>query len=93
METCVTTMCRCCTLHYALHLFRDVFYPTIVILDCHILIFKFIRKNSKVTQYRGYLDFVHKVGETCGFQVEEDSLRIPSTKRVNTVFIICTVSF
>ena len=56
---------------------------TIVIFNCPIFNFKFIRKNSKVTQYRGYLDFVHEVGETCGFQVEEDSLRIPSTKRVN----------
>ena len=36
-----------------------------------------------MTQYRGYLDFVCGVGETCGFQVEEDALRIPSTKRVN----------
>ena len=59
---------------------------TIVIFNCPILNFKFNRKNSTVSQYRGYLDFVHEVGETCGFQVEEDSLRIPSTKRVNVFF-------
>ena len=59
------------------------------------LIFKFIRKSNKVTQYRGYLDFVHEVGQMCGFQVEEDSLRIPSTKRVTCIFIMGndTVSF
>ena len=47
------------------------------------VIFQFVRKNNKATQYRGYLDFVQEVGETCGFHVEEDSLRIPSTKRVS----------
>ena len=33
-------------------------------------------------KYRLYLDFVKSVGENCGFEVEEDMLRIPSTKRV-----------
>ncbi|XP_043825507.1 probable tRNA (uracil-O(2)-)-methyltransferase isoform X2 [Dromiciops gliroides] len=40
------------------------------------------RRQSKKTQYREYLDFIKEVGFTCGFQVEEDCLRIPSTKRV-----------
>lgn len=54
------------------------------VLPCCLFDFncKFNRKNSKVTQYRGYLDFVYDVGEKCGFHVEEDSLRIPSTKRI-----------
>ncbi|XP_053376523.1 probable tRNA (uracil-O(2)-)-methyltransferase [Mercenaria mercenaria] len=33
-------------------------------------------------KYGLYLDFVKSVGENCGFKVEEDMLRIPSTKRV-----------
>ncbi|KAM4709696.1 putative tRNA (uracil-O(2)-)-methyltransferase [Discoglossus pictus] len=43
---------------------------------------KYNRKSCKKTQYREYLDFVTEVGNQCGFNVEEDCLRIPSTKRV-----------
>ncbi|PIO33051.1 hypothetical protein AB205_0055330 [Aquarana catesbeiana] len=43
---------------------------------------KYNRKSSKKTQYREYLDFVTDIGTHCGFSVEEDCLRIPSTKRV-----------
>ncbi|KAM5339328.1 putative tRNA (uracil-O(2)-)-methyltransferase [Glossophaga mutica] len=43
---------------------------------------RFRRRQSGQTQYRGYLDFIREVGETCGFRVQEDCLRIPSTKRV-----------
>ncbi|XP_048393427.1 probable tRNA (uracil-O(2)-)-methyltransferase isoform X2 [Stegostoma tigrinum] len=43
---------------------------------------KYCRKQTKSTQYRAYLDFITEVGSTCGFKVEEDCLRIPSTKRV-----------
>ncbi|XP_075050481.1 putative tRNA (uracil-O(2)-)-methyltransferase [Mixophyes fleayi] len=43
---------------------------------------KYNRKSSKKTQYREYLDFVTEIGAQCGFNVEEDCLRIPSTKRV-----------
>nr|XP_020661431.1 probable tRNA (uracil-O(2)-)-methyltransferase isoform X2 [Pogona vitticeps] len=43
---------------------------------------KYNRRQSKKTQYREYIDFVTEVGLVCGFKVEEDCLRIPSTKRV-----------
>uniref|UniRef100_A0A673T3W8 tRNA (uracil-O(2)-)-methyltransferase n=1 Tax=Suricata suricatta TaxID=37032 RepID=A0A673T3W8_SURSU len=43
---------------------------------------KYARRQSGKTQYREYLDFVAEVGLACGFCVEEDCLRIPSTKRV-----------
>ncbi|XP_068132769.1 probable tRNA (uracil-O(2)-)-methyltransferase [Hyperolius riggenbachi] len=43
---------------------------------------KYNRRSSKKTQYREYLDFVTEIGTRCGFNVEEDCLRIPSTKRV-----------
>ncbi|NXN12855.1 TRM44 methyltransferase, partial [Indicator maculatus] len=46
---------------------------------------KYRRRQSRKTQYREYLDFVAQVGAVCGFQVEEDCLRIPSTKRVSFV--------
>ncbi|XP_054437802.1 probable tRNA (uracil-O(2)-)-methyltransferase [Pteronotus mesoamericanus] len=43
---------------------------------------RYRRRQSTKTQYRGYLDFIREVGAACGFRVEEDCLRIPSTKRV-----------
>ncbi|XP_039191818.1 probable tRNA (uracil-O(2)-)-methyltransferase [Crotalus tigris] len=43
---------------------------------------KYNRRRSQTSQYREYLDFVTEVGAVCGFKVEEDCLRIPSTKRV-----------
>ncbi|XP_074848519.1 putative tRNA (uracil-O(2)-)-methyltransferase isoform X2 [Carettochelys insculpta] len=43
---------------------------------------KYNRRQSQKTQYREYLDFVTEVGVVCGFSVDEDCLRIPSTKRV-----------
>ncbi|KAK1346086.1 hypothetical protein QTO34_008555 [Cnephaeus nilssonii] len=43
---------------------------------------RYRRRQSGKTQYREYLDFVQEVGSACGFHVEEDCLRIPSTKRV-----------
>ncbi|KXJ27835.1 putative tRNA (uracil-O(2)-)-methyltransferase [Exaiptasia diaphana] len=43
---------------------------------------EYVRKNNKLSQYHGYLEFVNHVGISCGFQVEEDMLRIPSTKRI-----------
>ncbi|XP_054942215.1 probable tRNA (uracil-O(2)-)-methyltransferase isoform X3 [Physeter macrocephalus] len=44
---------------------------------------KYQRRQSQKTQYRGYLDFITEVGSACGFHVEEDCLRIPSTKRLS----------
>ncbi|XP_014672405.1 PREDICTED: probable tRNA (uracil-O(2)-)-methyltransferase isoform X2 [Priapulus caudatus] len=43
---------------------------------------KFVRRNSKMSQYRDYLSYVKEIGEICGFDMEEDIMRIPSTKRV-----------
>ncbi|XP_013013035.1 probable tRNA (uracil-O(2)-)-methyltransferase isoform X2 [Cavia porcellus] len=43
---------------------------------------RYHRRQSRKTQYREYLDFVREVGQACGFLVQEDCLRIPSTKRV-----------
>ncbi|XP_072112043.1 probable tRNA (uracil-O(2)-)-methyltransferase isoform X1 [Mobula birostris] len=43
---------------------------------------KYCRRETTNTQYRAYLNFITEVGSVCGFKVEEDCLRIPSTKRV-----------
>ncbi|KAM5271295.1 putative tRNA (uracil-O(2)-)-methyltransferase [Ctenodactylus gundi] len=43
---------------------------------------RYRRQQSRKTQYREYVDFIRDVGQACGFHVEEDCLRIPSTKRV-----------
>ncbi|XP_069106213.1 probable tRNA (uracil-O(2)-)-methyltransferase isoform X2 [Argopecten irradians] len=43
---------------------------------------KFNKKVSGQSSYRCFLDWVIEVGQVCGFQVEEDTLRIPSVKRV-----------
>ncbi|XP_049997124.1 probable tRNA (uracil-O(2)-)-methyltransferase isoform X1 [Alexandromys fortis] len=43
---------------------------------------RYHRRQSRKTQYREYLDFVLEVGLFCGFHMQEDCLRIPSTKRV-----------
>jgi len=39
-------------------------------------------KSGSKSHYRELLDYVQVVGEKCGFLMEEDRLRIPSTKRV-----------
>uniref|UniRef100_UPI00358FE819 probable tRNA (uracil-O(2)-)-methyltransferase n=1 Tax=Myxine glutinosa TaxID=7769 RepID=UPI00358FE819 len=54
------------------------------VLPCcyHDFTGKYIRRQSSNGQYREYLDFVAEVGTVCGFHVEEDTMRIPSTKRV-----------
>ena len=43
---------------------------------------KFQRTCQTKSQYRDYLNHVFNIGEKCGFSVQEDKLRIPSTKRI-----------
>ncbi|XP_054994042.1 probable tRNA (uracil-O(2)-)-methyltransferase isoform X2 [Sorex araneus] len=63
---------------------RSSFRCHFFVLPCCFFDFagRFQRRQSQSTQYREYLDFVTEVGTACGFHVEEDRLRIPSTKRV-----------
>ncbi|XP_021377602.1 probable tRNA (uracil-O(2)-)-methyltransferase [Mizuhopecten yessoensis] len=53
---------------------------------------KFNKKVSGQSSYRCFLDWVIEVGQVCGFQVEEDTLRIPSVKRVCFIGKIRTYS-
>jgi tRNASer (uridine44-2'-O)-methyltransferase len=43
---------------------------------------KYMRRNASVSVFRDYLDYVVEAGGLAGFQVEEDRMRIPSTKRI-----------
>lgn len=43
---------------------------------------KFQRTQTKLSAYRDYLNYVSQLGNKCGFDMEEDKLRIPSTKRI-----------
>ena len=38
--------------------------------------------SEKKCLFRDYLDHICEIGEKCGFSVQEDKLRIPSTKRI-----------
>ncbi|KAM5159467.1 putative tRNA (uracil-O(2)-)-methyltransferase isoform 1-T1 [Callospermophilus lateralis] len=63
---------------------RSSYACRFLVLPCCFFDFtgRFCRRQSRKTQYREYLDFVREVGLSCGFHMEEDCLRIPSTKRV-----------
>jgi len=43
---------------------------------------KYQRKDANKSVWRDYLDWLGVMGREAGFQVEEDRMRIPSTKRV-----------
>ncbi|KAM6909370.1 putative tRNA (uracil-O(2)-)-methyltransferase [Xenentodon cancila] len=43
---------------------------------------KYQRRQCKKSQYKEYIGFISEISQTCGFNTEEDCLRIPSTKRV-----------
>ncbi|PSN39820.1 hypothetical protein C0J52_18429 [Blattella germanica] len=48
---------------------------------------KYQRINASISQYEEYLGYIYRLCKSCGFVVEQDRLRIPSTRR------ICFVSF
>ena len=54
------------------------------VLPCCLYDFygKYQRTCQTKSQYRNYLDRICDIGEKCGFSVQEDKLRIPSTKRI-----------
>ena len=39
--------------------------------------------DTSKSQYGSYLEYVQQIGRTVGFHVQEDVLRIPSSKRVS----------
>jgi hypothetical protein len=65
--------------------FRSKYTSRYFVLPCCHYDFdcKFSGKKQGLSNYRTYLNFVKEIGEVCGFKVEEDTLRIPSTKRVS----------
>ncbi|XP_077995861.1 putative tRNA (uracil-O(2)-)-methyltransferase [Glandiceps talaboti] len=63
---------------------RSSFNNRYFVLPCcfHDFNGKFKRTNAGLPQYRTYLNYIMDIGKVCGFQVIEDTMRIPSTKRV-----------
>ena len=51
--------------------------------------FQFCRPGTAKSQYRSYLDYVRVIGQTMGFEVQEDIMRIPSSKRVWNEHRVC----
>lgn len=47
-----------------------------------LLYLQFCRQHGQMSQYESYLEFVEMIGKRCGFIVQQDRLRIPSTKNV-----------
>jgi hypothetical protein len=43
---------------------------------------KYNRHDPRLGHYRTYLQYIRRVGEACGYRVEEEALRIPSTKNI-----------
>merc|ERR1719402_88468 len=54
------------------------------VLPCcpHDFTAKYQRRDTSISLYRDYLNYIREVGGEVGYTVEEDRLRIPSTKRV-----------
>lgn len=42
---------------------------------------KYIRKNTNLSQYGDYLEYIKQISDICKFDTSIDKLRIPSTKR------------
>ncbi|GAA6077941.1 probable tRNA (uracil-O(2)-)-methyltransferase [Tachysurus ichikawai] len=63
---------------------RSSYHCRYFVLPCCFFDFcgKYQRRQCKKSQYREYIDFINEVSTSCGFQTDEDCLRIPSTKRV-----------
>ncbi|CAI8049009.1 Probable tRNA (uracil-O(2)-)-methyltransferase, partial [Geodia barretti] len=63
---------------------RSSYQTRYFVLPCcpHDFDSKFRRPNTTKSQYSSYLDYIRLIGETVGFRVQEDTLRIPSSKRV-----------
>ena len=66
-------------------LLRSSYTCSYFVLPCcqHDFNRRFSGKVKGKSQYQTYLMYVAQVGQACGFEVEEDTLRIPSTKRVS----------
>ncbi|KAM7362892.1 putative tRNA (uracil-O(2)-)-methyltransferase isoform 2-T2 [Cochliomyia hominivorax] len=43
---------------------------------------KFQRRNSSISGYKDFCDYVEQISNICGFETKTDRLKIPSTKRI-----------
>lgn len=71
---------RCFSLSHC----RSSYSCRFFVLPCCFFDFygKYQRRQCRKSQYKEYIDFIAEVSQVCGFNTEEDCLRIPSTKRV-----------
>ena len=70
-----------------LYIFRSGYDKRFWVLPCCFFDFygKYERSNPSIGQYHDYLKYVKGVGLKCGYEMQTDVMRIPSTKRVNGV--------
>ncbi|KFM78949.1 putative tRNA (uracil-O(2)-)-methyltransferase, partial [Stegodyphus mimosarum] len=63
---------------------RSSYNMRVFLLPCCCYTFngKYERHFPGNTQYQSYLKFLHELCKTMGFDVQQDKLRIPSTKRI-----------
>ncbi|XP_065663837.1 probable tRNA (uracil-O(2)-)-methyltransferase isoform X3 [Hydra vulgaris] len=63
---------------------RSSYSTRYFVLPCCFFDFhsKFHRTDQKCSQYLTYLKYIFNIGVECGFNVNQDILRIPSTKRI-----------
>lgn len=48
---------------------------------CPFSFWRKFQRRSNQSRYQEYLDYVSEIGTVCGYQVEKDRMRIPSTRR------------
>jgi tRNASer (uridine44-2'-O)-methyltransferase len=63
---------------------RSSYNAKFFVLPCcpHDFIGRYSRPSPHKSQYRCYLDYVAHISRVVGFRVEEDTMRIPSNKRI-----------
>lgn len=68
---------------------RSSYNTSFFLLPCcpHDFIGKFNMTEKGKSRYSSYMDYVKDVIVRCGFVPETDTLRIPSTKRVRSLFL------
>lgn len=52
---------------------------------------KFTSRTQKMSRYNLYLEYIKKITEKCGYEVEVEHLRIPSTRNISIIGRIKTI--
>ncbi|XP_017862158.1 PREDICTED: probable tRNA (uracil-O(2)-)-methyltransferase [Drosophila arizonae] len=46
---------------------------------------KFQRRNTSISAYQDFMLYAHQLSDLCGFETQQDRLKIPSTKRLSLI--------